>query len=236
MTKENNEVVKQEVFQKQIKQFDEPTNLGELLNFCKVLISSKIMPKEVDTPEKAAVIILTGRELNLPSMAALRSIYVVNGKPALSAQMMLAKAYSTGELENIKIVESGKGESASCSVTIRRKGRSEYTYTFTVEMAKQMQKYANEWLKQPANMCKQLAISGNLRVTFPDAILGMYTPEEIESIVVEEKPTAAELMPKPLKKVESNGDKAAENDAALLKPPPPKTVKPDGEPTPVSEP
>jgi hypothetical protein len=166
-------------------QFDEPNNFTELLSASKVLVSSKILPKEIDTPEKAAVVILTGRELGLRMMASMRSVYIVNGKPSLSAQMMLSLAYTTKELENIEIKETGKGEGASCTVNVKRKGKNPYSYTFSVAMAKTMGKYANEWLKQPENMCKQRAISGNLRVTFPDAILGMYTPEEIESIPVD---------------------------------------------------
>lgn len=168
------------------EQFIEPKNFTELLEASKILVSSKILPKEIDTPEKCAVVILTGRELGLRMMAATRGIYIVNGKSALSSQMMMALALQTGEVEDYAITESGKGETASCSVRLKRKGMSEYTYSFSVDMAKKMQKYQNEWLKQPENMCKQRAIAGNLRVTFPDAILGMYTPEEIESVVTVE--------------------------------------------------
>lgn len=174
--------------------FDEPRNFTELLEACKILVASKIMPKEIDTPEKAAVVILTGRELGLRMMASTRSVYVVNGKPSLSAQMMLSLAYGTKELEDIEITEEGQGESAKCTVAVKRKGKKSYSYSFSVEMAKKMGKYQNEWLKQPENMAKQRAISGNLRVTFPDAILGMYTPEEIQSVEVEE--TAKVEMPK----------------------------------------
>lgn len=179
-------------------QFDEPKNFGELLTACKVLVASKILPKELDTEEKCAVVILTGRELGLRMMASTRGIYVVNQKPALSAQMMLALAQSTGELEDYLFTETGSGDTAKCTMKVKRTGRTPYTYTFSVEMAKKLGKYANEWLKQPENMCKQRAISGNLRVTFPDAILGMYTPEEIKEIDV--VPSAEPIaMPKPLR-------------------------------------
>ena len=180
------------------EQFDEPKNFMELLDACKVLVASKILPKEIDTPEKAAVVILTGRELGLRMMASTRSVYVVNGKPSLSAQMMLSLAYATKELEDIDIQETGKGEAASCTVTVKRKGKTPYVYTFTVDMAKKMGKYANEWIKQPENMAKQRALSGNLRVTFPDAILGMYTTEEIDTIEIEPVKPVVE-MPRALK-------------------------------------
>ena len=149
---------------------------------CDMLVKSGILPKEITTKEKAAVVALTGRELGLQLMASMRGIYIVNNKPSLSAQMMLALAFNTGELENYTITENGKGEAASCTVVVKRRGKNPYSYTFSVEMIKKMGKYANEWIKQPENMCKQRAISGNLRVTFPDAILGMYTPEEASSI------------------------------------------------------
>ena len=165
--------------------FAEPVNFTELLDSCKILVASGLLPKEINTPEKAAVVVLTGRELGLRMMASTRSVYVVNGKPSLSAQMMLSLAYGTKELEDIDIQETGDGEKSACTVIVKRKNKKAYSYSFSVDMAKQMGKYANEWLKQPKNMCKQRAISGNLRVTFPDAILGMYTPEEIETVEVE---------------------------------------------------
>lgn len=178
------------------EQFEEPKNFAELLAACEILVQSKILPKEIDTKEKCAVVIMTGRELGLRMMAATRAIYVVNGKPALSAQMMLALAYNTKEVEDVEIKEVGRGEEASCTVVVKRRGKKPYSYFFSVDMAKKLGRYANEWLKQPENMAKQRAISGNLRVTFPDAILGMYTPEEILSI--EDAPARAEeeRMPK----------------------------------------
>lgn len=178
--------------------FDEPRNFQELLSACKILVASKILPKEIDTEEKAAVVILTGRELGLRMMASTRGIYVVNQKPALSAQMMLALAYNTKEVENLEVIDSGKAETASCSVTVKRKGKKPYVCSFSVDEAKKLGKYANEWLKQPETMCRSRAISKNLRVTFPDAILGMYTPEEVYSITTEQEDAkpASDEMPK----------------------------------------
>ncbi len=196
--------------------FKEPTDFPELLVACDILVKSKILPKEIDTKEKAAVVALTGRELGLQLMASMRGIYIVNNKPSLSAQMMLALAFNTGELEDYQINESGRGEAAVCEVIVKRKGKAPYSYTFNIDMIKKMRKYDNEWLKQPENMCKQRALSGNLRVTFPDAILGMYTPEEAASI------EDAQVIDQPVIGLKSDKDKGAPPsapEAAPAKPP-----------------
>lgn len=208
-------IQREKMFLKQVDAFDEPRNFTELMAACDILVASKILPKEIDTKEKAAVVILTGRELGLRMMASTRTIYVVNQKPALSAQVMLALAHKTGELENYELQETGSGESAKCTMTVKRKGKKPYTCSFSVEEAKKMQKYANEWMKQPETMCRSRAISKNLRVTFPDAILGLYTPEETEYIVAAEEAGVEDFMPKP--KLEADPAKKAPVEPTIAK-------------------
>jgi hypothetical protein len=56
-------------------------------------IKSGFLPTSINTPEKAVIIILKGRELGIPPMQAFSSIAVVNGKPTMSAELMLSLIY-----------------------------------------------------------------------------------------------------------------------------------------------
>ena len=47
-------------------------------------------------PEEAAFLLMTGRELGLSPMQSLRGIYVVSGKPVLSADLMVAAVRRSG--------------------------------------------------------------------------------------------------------------------------------------------
>lgn len=141
------------------------------------LVKSGFLPVAVNTPEKAIAIIMKGKELGIGAMEALSSINIIQGKPSVSPQLMLALARRTHELEDLKMESTDKG----ATVTIKRKGQSEYTTKFGIAEATAaglLQK--DNYKKQPAIMFQWRALAGNLRITFPDAISGLYTVDEME--------------------------------------------------------
>lgn len=141
-----------------------------------ILVKSGFLPKSIDTKEKALAIMMKGQELGVPAWTALTGIYIIQGQPTVSPQLMLALINSTGQLEDIKI----DGDNASCTVVMKRKGRTEHSETFTTEDARKMQLDGKDnWKKQVAVMLKWRAVSACARVVFPDVIMGLYTTEEI---------------------------------------------------------
>ena len=160
-----------------------------------VMIKSGFLPPSIRTPEQAIAIAMAGRELGIGFMESLRSINVIQGKPTISPQLMLALANRTGEIENIKI----KADNDVAVVAIKRRGRDQHVETFGVNEATALGLITKDnYKKQPSTMFKWRALAANLRVTFPDVLLGLYTPEELganvtvaenEEMVVETKPT-----------------------------------------------
>lgn len=165
----------------------EITNIktGELLNLdqwelmrrqAETLVKSGFLPVAINTPEKALAIMQKGRELGIPPMEAMSSINVIQGKPSVSPQLMLALARRTGELEDIQMDVSDK----VANVTVKRKGQSSYTTTFGIKEATDLQLITKDnYKKQPGVMFQWRALAQNLRVTFPDAIAGLYLVEEM---------------------------------------------------------
>jgi hypothetical protein len=116
-------------------------------------------------------------------MAALNNISIIQGKPTVSPQLMLAMANATREVEDVQITSSEQG----ATVTIKRKGRKAHTTTFGPKDAKAMGLDGKDnYKKQPATMYQWRAVAANLRVTFADVILGLYTPDEMGAVVDEE--------------------------------------------------
>lgn len=160
--------------------------ISHLKQVGKDLLQSGLLPRQVDSVEKVVVIALTGRELGIPMMQALRKVYVVHGNPTLAAELMLAIVNRTGQLEDLRIVDDGK----ACTVTMQRKGRTAHAETFSMADADRMQtkeegkvialSQKHNWRGMPAVMRKWRAVSAACRVVFPDAIGGMYTPEELD--------------------------------------------------------
>jgi hypothetical protein len=140
------------------------------------LVKTGFLPQAIKTPEQALAIILTGRELGIPAMAALNTINVIQGKPTVSPQLMLALIERSGQLEDIKVDVTDKG----ASVTMKRKGRTPHTETFGQTEAQAMGLLGKDnYKKQAGVMYKWRAVAACARTVFPDVILGLYTPEEM---------------------------------------------------------
>lgn len=151
-------------------------SVDELLKLGATLVKSGLLPYTIKTPESAAAIVLMGRELNIGAMTALTMIQPIQGKPTVPPQLMLALARRTKEFEDLKITDDGQ----TCFVTVTRKGQSPLTTSFSMENAKAMKLDGKDnWLKQPETMRKWRAVAANLRLTFTDAVAGLYIPEEM---------------------------------------------------------
>ncbi len=141
-----------------------------------VMLRSGFLPPSIKTAEQCLAIFMTGRELGIGMMESMRSINVIQGKPTVSPQLMLALANRTGEIEDQEINADPDG----ATVTIKRRGRKAHKEHFGIKEAEAMGLLTKDnYRKQPATMFKWRALAANLRVTFPDVLLGLYTPEEL---------------------------------------------------------
>ena len=143
-----------------------------------MLIKGGLIPTALDTQAKVITVLLTGRELGIGVMESCRSIHVVQGKPSLSAELMLALAY-----KNIQGFEFVVEQSTDqlCKVKARRASTHEWvSITFTRQDAERAGLLGKGvWKQYPQAMLRARAISALCRVLCPDAIRGTYTSEEL---------------------------------------------------------
>lgn len=141
-----------------------------------MLLKSGFLPQSIKTPEQAVAIILQGRELGIPTMAALGTINVIQGKPTVSPQLMLALINRSGQCENVEV----KGDENGVLCTMKRRGRSSHSEFFGAKEAAAMGLSGKDnYKKQAATMYRWRAVAACARVVFPDVVLGLYTPEEM---------------------------------------------------------
>lgn len=146
-------------------------------------VDSGLLPAEVNTPQKALVIMKAGRELGIPDTYALRNIHVVKGKPVCSSELLLALVRRTYGPGAIRV---GKTSNTACTVQYREQGWDGVSeYTFTIEDARQAGvTNSGTWRAYPAAMLRARCISAVVRFAFPEAIAGLYTPEELGAEVL----------------------------------------------------
>jgi hypothetical protein len=169
-----------------------------MLSMAEVLVSSGMLPKHIQKPAAAVAIIQKGKELGVPPMHALSNIFVVEGKPTCSAELMLALVYRDHGDAAIQIMET---DNQHCLIAYTRRGWQERaTYAFTMQDAAQAG-VANKatWKQYPAAMLRARCISAVARMAFPDSIAGMYVPEELGAEVDEDG--APVIEPAPIREI-----------------------------------
>ena len=93
----------------------EPTNLTEAMDFAKVIAQSPMVPEAYrGKPANVLVAVQWGYELGLAPMQALQNISVINGKPSIWGDSMLALVKAHPAFRGIK--EYMDGEVAVCIV------------------------------------------------------------------------------------------------------------------------
>jgi hypothetical protein len=164
----------------------DPARFTTMKQMAGILLKSGFLPRAVNSEEKVITILIKGYELGLPPMEALTGISVIDGKPAVSPQLMIALINRSGQLKDLVV----DGDDTKCSVTMTRRGRKPHTETFTIDDARRMKSKDGDgniipladkynWRQMPAVMLRWRAVSACARVVFPDVISGVYTPEEM---------------------------------------------------------
>ena len=131
---------------------------------------------------QAVVKILAGQELGVGPFTSMTGVYIIQGRPALSANIMAAAVKRSGRY-NFRVIEL---TDTRCEIAFFEGGQECGRSTFTADEArkagtKNMDKY-------PRNMLYARAISNGVRWFCPDVLGGspVYTPEELGAQVNED--------------------------------------------------
>lgn len=159
--------------------FMTPTNLQEAMQLADILAGSDIVPKDYQRkPGNILVAMQWGAEIGLKPLQAMQNIAVINGRPSIWGDAMLALVRGGGLLEYITETLSEDSQIATC--TVKRKGEEAYISTFTMEDANKAGLAGKQgpWTQYPKRMLKLRARGYALRDVFPDVIKGMGYAEE----------------------------------------------------------
>ena len=155
-----------------------PTTLAEALQMAEVISKSSIVPKDYQgNPGNVLVAIQWGMEIGLPPLQAMQNIAVINGRPSLWGDALLALCKASPLCEYI--TETMDGDTAICAAK-RRGDPHPVVREFSVEDAKKAALYGKQgpWQQYPKRMLQMRARGYCLRDAFPDVLKGMAVAEE----------------------------------------------------------
>jgi hypothetical protein len=132
----------------------------------------------IRTPEQAISLMLIAQAEGLHPALAARDYHVINGKPTLKSDALLARFQANGgRVEwteyTDRAVAAKVGHPAGGTVTIR----------WTIEQAERAGLTRNPtWKSYPRQMLRARVISEGVRAVFPGVAVGVYTSEEVQDM------------------------------------------------------
>ncbi len=167
-----------------------PASFAELEKFAEMAAKSSFVPTQFrGKPEDLMLAVQMGSELGLSPMQAIQNITVINGRPSIFGDAMLAIAMSHPHFEDI--VEKIEGNVAICQ--IKRRGRSQIERRFSLEDATRAGLATKDgpWKTYPLRMLQMRARGFALRDSFPDILRGLILAEEANDYVTIDHTTPA---------------------------------------------
>lgn len=148
------------------------------------LATSELVPKCFrGKPQDLFLCWSMGYQVGLTPEQSMQCIAVINGKPAMWGDDMLALCMSHRDFDDIietPIIKNDAITGFTC--TVKRKGKADKESVFTLDMAKKAGLLAKGgvWTQYPERMLKLRARGFGLRDAFPDALKGIKPREEVE--------------------------------------------------------
>jgi len=128
---------------------------------------------------QAIVKILAGHEMGFGPFASMNGIHIIQGRPAVGANLMAAAVKRSGRY-NYRVTEMSD---TRCAITFYENGQPCGESVFTIEDARKAQ--TKNLDKFPRNMLFARAMSNGVRWYCPDVFAGsaVYVPEELGATV-----------------------------------------------------
>lgn len=127
------------------------------------------------TPDQALTLMALAQAEGIHPMTAVRDFHIIEGRPALKADTMLARFQQAGGRVEWLTLTDKKAEAK-----FSHPSGGTITIDWTIERAQAAGLAGrNVWKSYPRAMLRARLISEAIRTVFPSVIAGVYTPDEI---------------------------------------------------------
>lgn len=159
-----------------------PRSLEEAMHFADMLSNSGLVPKDyIGKPGNILVAIQWGMELGLKPMQAMQNLAVINGRPSLWGDAVLALVLASPVCEDVIEFYEGTGDDYAAVCIAKRKGKEDKSARFSLKDAKTAGLAGKQgpWTQYRDRMLKMRARAFALRDQFADVLKGIPVAEEI---------------------------------------------------------
>jgi len=162
----------------------QPRDMDQAMRLADMLANSGMVPKQyIKNPQGTLVAMMMGNEIGLNPLQSLQNIAVINGKPSIYADALLALVQNHPKFGGHE--ESFDEQTMTAYCTVWRKGdEKKHTVSFSRADAEQAGLWGKQgpWVTYPKRMLMWRARGYALRDKFADALGGLITVEEARDI------------------------------------------------------
>jgi hypothetical protein len=173
-----------------------PRTFEQALQFADYLADSDMVPKDFKgRPGNCLIAMQWGAELGLKPLQAMQNLAIINGRPSLWGDAVIALVRASPLCEFV--IETDDAHSSTCRV--KRRGEPEQSRTFTDDDAKRagLLGKSGPWSQYPKRMRQMRARAFALRDVFPDVLRGLPVAEEVLDTPAERHMGDAEVVTPP---------------------------------------
>lgn len=155
-----------------------PSNMQEAEQLSVRLAQSALLPDGLrGKPGDVLVTLITGHELGLSPMQAIRGLHVVKGRAVMSADLAVALTKRHPSCRYFRVVATD--DKCATYETLREGDPEPTRMSFTAEQARQAGLGGDNWRKYPAAMLRARCSLALARAVYSDIMLGVYDPDEL---------------------------------------------------------
>jgi len=156
-----------------------PNNLGQAWKLADI-ISKTSFKAGHKSAEDIFIAMSMGQQIGLNPFQSVQNISVINGRPSLWGDGLVAVCQSHPDYEGIE--ENFNKDDWEATCTVKRKGKPPVTETFSKEDAQIAGLWGKTgpWKQYPRKMLRNRARTWALRTQFADALMGLITTEEAQ--------------------------------------------------------
>lgn len=157
-----------------------PNNIGEALQLADIMAKASLMPDHLrNKPGDCLLVVMQAQRWGMDAVSVAQSTAVVRGKLCYEGKLVAAALYAMGAIDGrLRYEFSGTGQSRSVRVIGKPRGTAtEQVVEGTVAA---WQTNNDAWKRQPDDMLVYRGTRQWARRYAPDAMLGVYTPDELE--------------------------------------------------------
>ena len=168
-----------------------PGNLAQMGRVAETIVKSGLMPSAQGNPAAVLVALEFGMTAGLSVSQCVSNVMVVNGRPAIWGDALLALVLNARNDDGQRVCEwhheaiEGTGDKMVAVCRMKRAGYPEPNeIRFSVDDAKTagLWKKSGPWSNHPKRMLQMRARAFCIRDLFPDVLMGMSIAEEMQDV------------------------------------------------------